>query len=366
MANSIISTIWRLLTPEIIGKLASASGLDRSVTQSAADAAVPSILSALAGLVSRPNGARQLANAVAQQPTDILANIGSSLTGAAPTGERGAGLLSSLLGSAPLGALTSTVSRFLGVGEGPMRMLMGLLTPLIMGVLGREQRAAGLDASGLARMLMGQKDEFTAAMPAGLSGQLETNTRLHEGVAAPASPERRTYEAPAYVTAQRARTETAGWRANWPYWVLPLLALAGLLWYLLAREHETGEPVATSKSISEPTRDVQTKSAYLGSAPDNWVSIGSTPNEYVNKQIYSRAGEQLGTIKDVLLGPDGKMAAAIISVGRNLGIGDKEVAVPFSALQQQPHDGGQRIVVDASKDALQAAPTFVRHQPTKP
>jgi sporulation protein YlmC with PRC-barrel domain len=366
MANSIISTVSRFLTPEIIGKLASASGLDRSVTQTAVDAAVPSILSSLAGLVSRPNGARQLANAVAQQPTDMLANIGSSLTGSALTGERGTSLLSSLLGSGPLGALTSTVSRFLGVGEGPMRMLMGLLTPLIMGVLGREQRAAGLDASGLARMLTGQKDAIAAAMPAGLSGQLETNTRLHESVASPASPQRRTYEAPAYATMQRSRSETTGWRTNWPYWVLPLLALAGLLWYLLAREQETGEPVATSKSVSEPTRNVPTQFAYLGSAPDNWVSIGTTPNEYVNKEIYNRAGEQLGTIKDVLLGPDGKMAAAIINVGRNLGLGDKDIAVPFSALQQQPHDGGQRIVVDATKDALQAAPTFARRQPTKP
>jgi hypothetical protein len=360
MASSILSTVSRFLTPEIIGKLASASGLDRSVTQTAVGAAVPSILSALTGLVSQPNGARQLANAVAQQPTDILANIGSSLTGSALTGEKGTSLLSSLLGGAPLGMLTSTVSKFLGVGEGPMRMLMGLLAPLIMGVLGREQRAAGLDASGLARMLMGQKEEIAAAMPAGLSGLLETNTRLHEGVAQPASPERRVYETPAYAATQRARSDNSGWRANWPYWVLPLLALAGLLWYLLGREQETSEPVATSKSASEPVR---MNLAYLGSAPDNWVSIGSAPNEYVNKEIYNRAGEQLGTIKDILVGPDGKMAATVINVSRNLGIGDKEVAVPFSALH---HNGDQRIVIDTTKDALQTAPTFVRHQPTKP
>jgi hypothetical protein len=366
MASSILSTVSRFLTPEIIGKLASATGLDRSVTQTAVGAAVPSILSALTGLVTQPNGARQLANAVAQQPTDILANIGSSLTGSALTGEKGTSLLSSLLGSGPLGLLTATVSKFLGVGEGPMRMLMGLLAPLIMGVLGREQRAAGLDASGLARMLMGQKDEIAAAMPAGLSGLLQTNARLHEGVAQPASPERRAYEPPAYATMQQARSENTGWRANWPYWVLPLLALAGLLWYLLGREQETSEPVATSKSASEPAPGVQRKFAYLASAPDNWVSIGTTPNEYVNKEIYNRAGEQLGTITDILVGPDGKMAAATINVARNLGLGDKEVAVAFSALQQQQYNGGQRIVIDTTKDALQTAPIFVRHQPTKP
>jgi sporulation protein YlmC with PRC-barrel domain len=362
MANSIVSTISRFLTPEVIGKLASASGLDRSVTQTAVGAALPSILNALSGVAAQPNGARQLADAVAQQPTDILGSITSAVTGLPLTGERGTNLLSSLLGGGALGVLTSKLSRFIGVGEGPMRTLMGLLTPLIMGVLGREQRAAGLDASGLAHMLIGQKDEIAAAMPAGLGRVLETNSRLQEGIA---SPERRTYEAPATSYAvQRARGDTRS-SARWAYWVLPLLALAGLLWYLFAREPETAGPVATSKPTSEPARDVQTKVAYLSSVPDTWVSIGHAPNDYVNKDIYNRAGEQLGTIKDVLVGPDGKMAAAIFNVGRYLGIGDKEIAIPFAAVQQQRSDSGQRIVIDVTKDNLQAAPALVRHPSSK-
>jgi hypothetical protein len=364
MANSIISTVSRFLTPEVLGKLASASGLDRSLTQTAVGAAVPSILSALTGLVSQPGGARQLANAVAQQPSDILGSVASSLTGAAMTGDRGTNLLSSLLGGGPLGLLTSTVSRFLGVGEGPMRTLMGLLTPVIMAVLGREQRASGLDASGLARMLTGQKDEITAAMPAGLSQLLETSG-LHEDIASRPAPERRQYEPTgtgAYTAArQQARSETNWWTSNWAYWVLPLLALAGLLWYLLPRERET-VAVETPKATTEPARDVQTKSAFLANAPDNWVSIGSAPNEYVNKEIYNRAGQQLGTIKDVLVGPDGKMAALIVNVGQYLGLGDKEIAVPFFAVQR---DSAQRNVIDTTKDALQAAPLFVRHKANK-
>src|SRR5262249_7911097 len=149
-----------------------------------------------------------------------------------------------------LGALSSTVSKFLGVGEGPMQTLLGLLTPLIMGVLGREQRAAGLDAGGLAQMLTGQKAEIAAAMPAGLGNLLEANSRLHEGIASPPSPERRPYEAPSASTIamQRLRGDTTRWRASWVYWVLPLLALAGLLWYLLASDRGTVGPVATPKS----------------------------------------------------------------------------------------------------------------------
>src|SRR5262249_10465148 len=199
-------------------------------------------------------------------------------------------VLSSMLGGGATGVLTSTVSRFLGIGEEPVRTLMGLLTPLIMGVLGREQRAAGLDASGLARMLIGQKNAGAAAMPTGLGQLLEANTRLHDGTV---SREGRTYEAP--VTAhsaamQRVRDDTIRGGARWLYWMLPLLALAGLLWYLFASDRGTVGPVATSIATPEPTRELQTKSAFLGSAPDGWVSIGSAPDEYVNKAIYNRAG----------------------------------------------------------------------------
>jgi hypothetical protein len=44
---------------------------------------------------------------------------------------------------------------------------MGLLTPVILGVLGREQNGP-IRAGGLARMLTEQKDLIGAAMPAGL------------------------------------------------------------------------------------------------------------------------------------------------------------------------------------------------------
>jgi sporulation protein YlmC with PRC-barrel domain len=359
MANNIISALSRILTPDVIGKLASASGLDRALAQSAIGAAVPAILSALTGLVDRPGGARQLADAVARQPADVLSNIANGRAGLVQTASRGTGLLTSLLGSGAFATLAATLARFAGIGEGPTRSLIGMLAPMIMGTLGNEQRAAGLDVNGLANMLTGQKKEIAAAMPSGLSQLLEASG-LHDDITSSA-PERRAYEAAGSpVGAMQRASDTTRRGANWPYWVLPLLVLAGLLWYFVARERET-TPVAASKPTPQPAQTVQTKSAFLSSAPDSWVSIGNAPNEYVNKEIYSRTGEQLGTIKDVLVGPDHKMTAVIINVGRYLGIGDKEVAVPFSALQVSD----QRMVIDTSKDALQAAPTFVRQKSSK-
>jgi sporulation protein YlmC with PRC-barrel domain len=362
MANSIVSALSRILTPDVIGKIAAAVGLERSLAQPAIAAMVPAILSALIGLVGRPGGARQLADAVARQPADMLSSVGDGRGGSAEMASRGTSLLTSLLGGGALGTLASTLARFAGIGEGSTRSLMGMLTPIIMGVLGNEQRAAGLDASGLANMLTGQQKEIAAAMPSGLSQLLEASG-LHEHITSPGAAERSAYEAPGtspQVAAMQRANNTTGRGVSWPYWVLPLLVLGGLLWYLLPRERET-VPVAGSKTTSEPTQAVLTKSAFLSNAPDSWVSIGSAPNEYVNKEIYSRTGEQLGTVRDVLVEGDRKMAAVIINVGRYLGIGDKEVAVPFSALQVT----GQRMVIDTTKDALQAAPTFVRRKSSK-
>ena len=103
------------------------------------------------------------------------------------------------------------------------------------------------------------------------------------------------------------------------------------------------------------------KTIYLTSAPDNWVSLGSA-NDYVNHEIHNRAGQNLGTIKDILKGPDGNMAAAVINVGRFLGIGDKDVAVPFSALQVELQDNHRRIVLNVAEDELKAAPAFERRK----
>ena len=146
-------------------------------------------------------------------------------------------------------------------------------------------------------------------------------------------------------------TRTSPRGASWLFWVLPALLLGALLWYLLPSEPAPVEPVRTSQVP---------KSIFLSSAPGDWISIGASPNDYINQDIYNRVGEKLGTIKDVWIGPDGKMAAVLVNVGRFLGIGDKDVAVPFSALHLEQRDNNRRILIDATKEALQAAPTFER------
>ena len=49
--------------------------------------------------------------------------------------------------------------------------------------------------------------------------------------------------------------------------------------------------------------------------------------------IYDPDEKKVGKIEDLLLDRSGKIEAVIISVGGFLGVGDKEVAVPFEAIK---------------------------------
>lgn len=360
MTENLVSTISRFLTPETIGKIASVSGLDRSTTQSAVGALMPAILNGLADLAAKPGGARQIADAIAEQPAGMLSNLAQALGGAGMSAEKGTGLLSSLLGGGVLNTLVSTLSRFVGIGEGSTRALMGLLTPVILGVLGREQRAAGLETGGLARMLMGQKDQIAAAMPVGLSDLLSSRVRMHEG--SEAAREGRTYDAPETAQTYRAmpsgtpgtrRPETrepeSGW--SWAYWALPLLALGGLLWYLLPGTQTDRTATAPTTQVAPGTPG---KVTYLTRPSADWTPVAM----YYQQDIHNKAGEKIGTIKDLLISQDGRVQAAVLSVGRFLGLGEKDIAVPMSAVEIEKRPDGSRVTIDVVKETLQSAPAF--------
>ena len=60
--------------------------------------------------------------------------------------------------------------------------------------------------------------------------------------------------------------------------------------------------------------------------------------------------------KIFLLDRSGNVEAVIISVGGFLGIGDKEVAVPFEAIKATEKESKTWLTINATKDTLKSAP----------
>lgn len=242
---NIVSLVMNYLTPDLIAKIASALGLDRSLAQKAIGAAVPSVLAGLTALGSKPEGARQLANAIGKQDTGLLQGFAGML-GGAKQGELisgGTSALSGLLGGGALGSLTGAIAKFSGVGEGASKSLIGLLGPIVLGQLGKEKASGNLDANGLASLLDGQKKNISAAMPNGFAELLKGTTLLDavSGGQANGPPQVRTVD----TAARNATTGGAGapfgqpsrpvgsiW-AQWPLWLLAALSAGLFHWYFL-------------------------------------------------------------------------------------------------------------------------------------
>ncbi|MEH6646684.1 PRC-barrel domain-containing protein [Sulfitobacter sp.] len=70
----------------------------------------------------------------------------------------------------------------------------------------------------------------------------------------------------------------------------------------------------------------------------------------------------IGEINDVLITADGKVSSVILGVGGFLGIGERDVSVPMSAIEVLTEEDGEDrfLVVKTSKEELEATPAFER------
>ena len=92
------------------------------------------------------------------------------------------------------------------------------------------------------------------------------------------------------------------------------------------------------------------------------VDTDQLATKIIGQPVYDGSDDKadnVGKISDLVLNGNGDVAAVVIGVGGFLGLGEKEVAVDFSALQVVvATDGTKRFVVKTSKDELTSAPDF--------
>ena len=84
-------------------------------------------------------------------------------------------------------------------------------------------------------------------------------------------------------------------------------------------------------------------------------SNGVTVSEYYKQDVYDAHDNKIGDVSDVLLDKNGQVTAVILGVGGFLGIGEKDVAVPFNSVRLTEKDGKRYLVMDTTKEALQSA-----------
>ena len=84
-----------------------------------------------------------------------------------------------------------------------------------------------------------------------------------------------------------------------------------------------------------------------------------TVTDWYKQSVYDPSDSKIGEIMDVLVNRDGKVTALIVGVGGFLGAGEKDVAVPFDAVQvTNKNNNKYYLVMNTTKDALKSAKGF--------
>jgi len=78
-------------------------------------------------------------------------------------------------------------------------------------------------------------------------------------------------------------------------------------------------------------------------------------SKLIGASVYDSADQKIGTVDELVLNPDGKVADVVIGVGGFLGAGEKRVAVPMAELKRGKND---HFVLAATKDSLKQMTTF--------
>ncbi len=272
---SLLDSIRAYLTPELISGASSAVREPESATRTALNTSVPSVLAGLTQLSSSPEGVSKLGNLVRDGAFAPVADNASTLFGGGtPTTNMmsaGQQLLGNIFGENS-SSITDMLARNSGIRSSSASSLMGMTAPLVLGVIGKYASSQGLNASGIAGLLRGQKESIFGALPAGMSQLIGlggprvvpplANNYRDTSTAAVRDVPKQTYSAAPTVP-------SAAGSKKW-LWIA-LIAFAALLLWMFARGRgpngsltRLSLPNGTSISVPEGSLNYNLAS-YLGS-----------------------------------------------------------------------------------------------------
>lgn len=95
--------------------------------------------------------------------------------------------------------------------------------------------------------------------------------------------------------------------------------------------------------------------------PTEWLA-----HVFIGADVQNASGEDIGDVRDLIFDRTGRISTVVIGVGGFLGIGEKHIAVPFSALTYSVGKDNARVISIAhSKEELKLAPAFKAIEKTR-
>ncbi len=99
-------------------------------------------------------------------------------------------------------------------------------------------------------------------------------------------------------------------------------------------------------------------------APAPVLSVPPGDAEAVlGQRVTDPDGKDIGRLVDVLVDANGQPQAAVIDFGGFMGVGNRKIAVAWSALRFNPGDAKRKVALEMTPDQIKTAPEF--RDPTK-
>jgi hypothetical protein len=340
---NLVKQIMDQLPSGALAQISSLLGLDQETIERATSAAVPSMLSALAGLGSSDDGARRISDTLANVDTGGLNNITQLLSGnASSVLSKGTSLLTSLFGEGMVARLADTLGRFAGLNANSVKTLLAYLAPAVLGNVAAQWKNQGGTSQALQSLLVDQRQNFANALPAGLSlddipGADDVRPAVH---------------------GQSRKVDTKPVTSGSPArWLLPLAALllgGFLLWQFLARPD--ADDVTADRRAQESDRVVAMRPEIPSTeVPSVEVPSGEVPNVNIQdvRQDLTGLMESLGTtLTDIRDAESAERAAATL---RRLNTQIDAMDRVVSRLPQQQRAALQPLVEEQAKVATERA-----------
>lgn len=92
-------------------------------------------------------------------------------------------------------------------------------------------------------------------------------------------------------------------------------------------------------------------------AQDQGQVMPEEASELIGADVYGPSGDVIGEVTDLVVNQQDKLGMAVLSVGGFLGIGDKDVALPFDQVKMRPATGMEdepRFMVDMTEEELES------------
>lgn len=249
---SLVDSLAGLITPQIVGSLASRLGESESAISKGLTGGAATLLSGLAGRATDTSFLNSIIGLLTGPGagSNMLGSLAGLASGSANSGvtDLGGKLLSMVLGNNQ-GAVASAIASAAGLKSGSATSILSMAAPMVLGLLGQKVSSGGLSAAGLGSMLAGESAGLKGLLPAGIGSLLSAALPSMPNVPKMAVPE----------------VKEAGTN-----WLLPIalgVALLGGLWWFMNQT-----PPEAPKEVA--TKAAEVAAPMVDAAKSMWAALG--------------------------------------------------------------------------------------------